>query len=341
MPLSDRARALHQDALIIDGLNFFSDGTTDVFRQGNVHAVNLTVAGLLSDYAEVCDQLGVWHARLSDPKCEWFLVRETADFDRARKAGKIGLIMGWQNMRAIDDKLERLAFFHALGTRIMQLTYNERNFIGDGCLEAANSGLSNFGRRVIGEMNRLGIAIDLSHVGERTCLETCEVSAKPVLVTHANAKAVAMAPRNKSDEVIKAVAATGGLIGVSVYGPMCWDGRSTQRPSLADFMRHVDHIAGLAGPERMSFGTDFPAVSDLAKVGSIIEMTLSRYPGAVSKYAQNFGNDVRTRYLADCGSLADLANMTDALLRGGWSEAQVRGLLGENLRAVLARIWGA
>ena len=87
MAISDRARALHQDALIIDGLNFYSDGTTDVFRTGNVHAVNLTVAGLLSDYGQVCDELGVWHARLSDPNCEWFLIRETADFDRARKAG--------------------------------------------------------------------------------------------------------------------------------------------------------------------------------------------------------------------------------------------------------------
>lgn len=341
MAASERAQALHRSSLVIDGLIFLSDGAVEPIRAGGAHAANVTVSGFNTDFAETCDQMAVWAERLAQPGSPWHLVRTTDDFDRARAAGKFGLVMGWQNMRPIEDKIARLAFFHALGLRVMQLTYNERNFLGDGCIEPGNGGLSALGKRAIAEMNRLGIAVDLSHVGERTSLDACAAAAKPVLVTHANAKAVANAPRNKSDEVIKAVAATGGLIGVSVYGPMCWDGRSTKRPSLMDFMRHVDHVAGLIGRDKLSFGTDFPGVSDLAKVGAVIEATLARYPSAVSKYAENFGNDIRTRYLADCASPKDLPNMTDALLSHGWSEPEVRGLLGENLRRVLKTIWGA
>ncbi len=340
MAASPAALALHRSSLVVDGLIFQSDGSAEAICAGGAHAVNVTVSGFLADFAETCDQMAVWHERLAQPGSPWLLVRTAADIEEARASGKLGLIMGWQNMRPIEDKLARLAFFHQAGVRVMQLTYNERNFMGDGCLEPGNGGLSAFGKRAIAEMNRLGIAVDLSHVGERTSLDACAASTKPVLVTHANARAVADAPRNKSDAVIKAVAATGGLIGVSVYGPMCWDGQSTSRPSLADFLRHVDHIAALVGPERMSFGTDFPGVDDLGKVAGVIAGTLARYPGAVSKYAQLFGNDIRTRYLSDCATIAELPHMTDALLRHGWSEAQVKGLLGENLKRVLAEIWG-
>jgi membrane dipeptidase len=338
--VSPRAAALHKDALVIDGLIFTCDGTTEPFRAGGVDAINLTVSGFHADFAETCDQIGVWIDRANRPDSPWRIIHKAADIPRARTDGKIGLIMGWQNMRPIEDKLERLTLFHRLGVRVMQLTYNERNFLGDGCLEPNDGGLSPLGKRAIETMNGIGIALDLSHVGERTCIEAAASSAKPVLVTHANAKAVANAPRNKSDAVIKAVAATGGLIGVSVYGPMCWDQKSNARPSLVDFLRHVDHVVDLVGPERISFGTDFPVVSDLAKVTATIEMTFNRYPGAISRYAEAFGNDIRTRYIAECGSPADLPVLTAALLDRGWSEKQVRGFLGENLLRVLGQIWG-
>jgi membrane dipeptidase len=223
----------------------------------------------------------------------------------------------------------------------MQLTYNERNFMGDGCLEPEDGGLSALGKRAIAEMNRLGIALDLSHVGQRTSVEAVEASAKPTLLTHANARAVTPAPRNKTDDVIKAVAAGGGLVGVSVYGPMCWDGDPGRAPSLSDFVRHADHIAGTVGPAHMSFGTDFPSVADFTALNRITGMTLSRYPAAIAKYAEAFGNRVEGRALTDCRTPAELPAMTAALARAGWSEADLRGLLGLNMMRVLAEIWGA
>ena len=339
--VSKAARALHDDALVIDALIYRCDGDATPLRTGGVDAVNLTVSGFWADYEATCDEIAEWLVRVAVPGSPWRLVLTVADIDAAKREGKVGLIMGWQNMRPIADSLARLAMFHRLGLRVMQLTYNERNFIGDGCLEPDDGGLSRFGRDAIREMNRIGIAVDLSHVGERTCLDACAVSEKPVLLTHANAKVISDMPRNKSDGVIEAVAATGGLVGVSTYGPLCWNGESVQRPTLDDYMRHLEHIVGLVGVERIALGTDFPVLQDPSTVNSILARSLRRYPGAFAAYAEAFGNDVRDRYMPDCQSPAELPAVTEKLLDRGWDEAHIRGLLGENLRRVLAEIWEA
>jgi membrane dipeptidase len=338
---ADAARALHEDSLIIDGLIFHCDGYVGGLRAGNVAAINLTVSHFVADFVEACDNIAALLDGISRPGSPWHIIETTSDILKARAAGKIGLIMGWQNMRPIDDRLDRLAFFHRLGMRVMQLTYNERNFMGDGCLEPEDGGLSALGKRATQEMNRLGIALDLSHVGQRTSLEAVEASTKPTLLTHANGRAVTPALRNKTDEVIKAVAAGGGLVGVSVYGPMCWDGDPGRAPDLSDFVRHADYIAELVGPENMAFGTDFPSVAKFDALNRITGLTLARYPAAISDYAKAFGNTIEGRALTDCRTPADLPAMTAALLDAGWTEADLRGLLGLNMMRVLAEIWGA
>jgi membrane dipeptidase len=334
-----RGAALHRSAIIIDGLGFGSDGTVEDLRAGNVAAINITVADVTGDFGTCCDNLAVWTGRLAAADSPWRLVLTSGDVERARQVGKVGLIMGFQNMRPVADRLERLAFFHALGVRVMQVTYNERNFLGSGCLDPHDAGLSALGRDAIKAMNRLGIAIDISHVGERSSCDIVEASEAPVLVTHANAKAVSDVPRNKSDDLLRAVAAGGGVIGTSVYGPMCWNGDPARRPSLTDYLRHVDHIVDRVGIDHVALGTDFPIVSDLAKVAPTIARTLARYPGNVTRYAAAFGNDVRTRYLTDCGSPAALLGLTDALLARGWREGDIRAFLGLNWLRVLKTIW--
>ncbi|MBV9826588.1 MAG: membrane dipeptidase [Alphaproteobacteria bacterium] len=324
--------------MIVDGLVFMSDGYTADLRAGNVAAINLTVTPFESDFATACDHVAVWLHRVSAPHSDWHIVKRAADIETARSAGKTGLIMGWQNMRPVEDQLHRISFFHALGVRIMQLTYNNRNFIGDGCLET-DSGLSLFGRKLVREMNRVGIAIDLSHVGERTSLQALEISERPVLLTHANAYAVAPTPRNKSDDLIKAVAAKGGTIGVSIYGPMCWDRNPAHPPCLDDFLRHVDHIVDLVGVQSIAFGTDLPAVRDLKTVEEMLEFTRTRFPENVGLYEQSFGGGARERYVREIGNQRDLPLMTAALLDRGWSPADIKGLLGANLIRALQKAW--
>ncbi len=330
--------ALHQESLIIDGLVFYSDGDVTELKQANINAANVTVSHFEGDYELSCEQIAHWLSELAKSDSPWRLIEKVSDLEDAQRDNKIGLIMGWQNMRAIGDNLERLAFFKKLGIRIMQLTYNRRNFLGDGCLEKNDGGLSGLGKQAVERMNELGIAIDLSHVGDITALQAAQHSQQPVLITHANAKAIVDVPRNRTDELIKAVAAGGGLIGTSVYGTMCWDGNKQRRPSLADYIKQLEYICNLVGLEHVAIGTDLPVVSDLEKVRAITEMTLERFPEAIGDYAEAFGNDIRDRYVEGVTCHSELINITTALCERGWKEYELKALLGGNFKRVLGNI---
>ena len=141
-------------------------------------------------------------------------------------------------MRPVADDLDRLYLFHQLGVRIMQPTYNYRNFMGNGNLEGENAGLSQLGRDAVRLMNQLGIAIDISHVGDQTARDILALSTQPVLATHVDARALIDLPRNKDDGLLRAVGESGGVVGVSVYGPMLWDG-NPDRPKPAPVVGHL------------------------------------------------------------------------------------------------------
>ena len=190
------------------------------------------------------------------------------------------------------------------------------------------------------ELNRLGIAIDLSHTGERTCLETAAVSRQPVLLTHANAKAVMDRVRNKSDEVMRAVAATGGLVGASLHGFMNWDGNPAHPPTVELFLRHLRHIVNLVGIDHVSFGNDMAALASAEKADAFLQMSFTRYAGATADYVRAFGNALEKRYPDEINSPRLLSRQTDALLRDGYSEDEVEKVMGQNLRRVLGEIWG-
>lgn len=331
--------ALHKDAIVIDGLMFHGDGDAGGLTRAGVDAVNITVCDFEADFEDACDRIAGWRGVVNRPAGGLQLIETVEDIRQAHDDGRAGLIMGTQNCRPIDDQLERLDLFHRLGLRIMQLTYNNRNYLGDGCLESEDGGLSTFGHEAVGRMNQLGLAIDLSHVGERTTLMAAEASDRPVLVTHANAKAIANWPRNKSDDVIRAVATTGGVIGVSIYGPLLWNGDPSRGPNLGDFIQHAEYVAEMVGIEHVSFGTDLFAVADEDAYGLVVDMVSEHSNPAAAAYAKAFDDTMMGRYPADCRGLAALPNMTRALVDAGWAEAHIRGLLGGNLMRALGDIW--
>ncbi len=332
--------AFHERSLIIDGLNFHGDGDPAVLRQADVTAVNMTVSHFEADFEEAMDGLARWLAILARPVSGWRLVRRAADIETCHADGAIGLIMGWQNLRPMGDRIERLVMFHELGLRVAQLTYNRRSLLGDGCLETDDRGLTALGREVVATMNSLGMAIDLSHVGRKTSIEAAAASTRPVLATHANARAVTPALRNKSDDVLRAIADSGGVIGVSIYGPMCWDGDSRRPPSLDDFMRHLDHVVAMVGIDHVGIGTDLPAVADSHAVKHITAFTLENYPAAIRAYAEAFGNRIEDRYLVDCRRHGELWRITDRLLGSGWDQADITRLLGGNFLRAFRANWG-
>lgn len=332
--------SLHDRLLIVDGLVFASDGDPRWLREGGISAVNLTLRSPIEDFEQTFDAFAAWRRRCADPASDWRLVERGEDIDRAKAEGKVGLIMGWQDTKMLGDRVERLEAFHRLGLRIVQLTYNEATPVGDGCLEPRNAGLSNFGYEVVAEMNRLGLAIDLSHTGERTCLDTAAASKRPIFLTHANAKAVTNRVRNKSDEVIRAVAGTGGVIGVSLHGFMNWDGNPANPPTLDLFLRHLRHVVDLVGMDHVGFGNDMAALSSAEKADAILDMSFTRYAGATADFVRAFGNTLDKRYPDELNNPRFLSRKTDALLRAGYKESEVEKIMGLNFRRVLGEIWG-
>src|SRR5690606_16289898 len=262
--VSTDAPSLHDRLLVIDGLVFFCDGNPSPLRDGNVAAANVTTLIPLGGLEEAIDVTAQWLTLLAQPNSPWIHVKKAEDIEKAHREKKVGFIMGWQNALPLGENPERVRLFYELGQRVVQLTYNQANFIGDGCLEARRGGLSELGRKMVEAMNEVGMAIDLSHTGEQTCLDTARMSRQPVLLTHANAYAVDQRARNKSDEVLRAVADTGGIVGLSVHGFMNWDGNPEHPPTLDNFIRHVRHVADLVRFEHIGMGNDFACVSDPA-----------------------------------------------------------------------------
>lgn len=176
------------------------------------------------------------------------------DFERAAKAGKLGLVFGYQNVPGVERDLKLLQLFYDLGVRVIQIAHNVRNLYADGCAEPGNGGLSTLGRELVAELNRLGIVIDLSHTGDRSSIEAAQLSRHPVTATHANAFAVCDNVRNRNDETLDAIRANGGVIGICYLPPIV---RKGVKPTHAEVAAHVSHVYKRIGIDHIAIGSDF------------------------------------------------------------------------------------
>jgi membrane dipeptidase len=254
--------------------------------------------------------------RLIDTHPQMLLrIDRAADLQRVKAEGRIGLVLGFQNSNHFRRPAD-VAEFHALGQRVSQLTYNERNRLGSGCTDPDAGGLSEFGGAIVAAMNRQGMAIDISHCGERTSLDALAASVKPVLVTHSNCRALVHHPRCKSDAVIRAMAAKGGVIGISVLPMMLSAGRAA---TLDDVLDQFDHVARLVGVEHVGLGSD----TDVDAVDPRTHRTRSGYAVRGMRHADR------------------VFELAEGLLRRGYAAADVAGILGGNFQRALTEIWSA
>jgi membrane dipeptidase len=175
------------------------------------------------------------------------------DIERAAERNTIALVYYLQNSTLIGDDLVKLTDLKEKGIRIIQLTYNMRNLVGDGCLERQNSGLSTFGVDLVARMNEMGLLVDLSHCGDATTNDGIRTSKKPVAITHSACKALFDHPRNKTDETIRLLAERGGVMGIFQINPYIGP---KERNTLDDFLRHIDHAVKVAGVEHVGIGSD-------------------------------------------------------------------------------------
>ena len=257
-------------------------------------------------------------------------IDSVADLDAIRENGKVGIVLGVQNsdhFRTADD----VTRFYRAGQRVSQLTYNSQNRIASGSTDRADGGISDFGATVVEAMNAVGMAVDVSHCGDRTTLDAFELSSHPVLITHSNCRALVPGhPRCKTDEAIRAMAASGGVMGITAVRNFVRDREPT---TIEHFVDHIDHVAKLVGVEHVGIGTDADLAGYDALPAAIYEQLKSGYK---SGYA--FRDRIDIEGLDHPQKIYDL---TAALVRRGYDDADIGAILGGNFRRALGDIWVA
>jgi membrane dipeptidase len=329
------ARRFHQAALVINALDStledkFTEDYVQALIAGGINALNVTVPRPEHHFRDAIRDYVKWRRRLSALSDAVRIVRRAGDIGQAKEAGQIAVILGFQNAKAIEDDLALLEVFHRLDVRVVQLTYEYRNYIGNGVGERVDGGLSRFGVVAVQEMNRLGIVVDLSHVGERSSLDAVEASSAPVIVSHTVAKAVHNHFRGVSDDILRAVAARGGCIGVAGLSLFLRDDGVERGSTLGDYVDHMEHMIDVAGIDHVGIGFDIGFKRT--------EADSQRIASTYSEFAVN--PPLALRYATEINRADKVPNLTVELLRRGYREDDVRKVLGLNWYRVFSQVWG-
>ena len=330
------ARRLYDESLVIDGLNVSNWDSPAVFQNlhaGGVTAINATIA-TWENFTQTLNHISAWQPRFRQHADTITQARTVDDILNAKRDGKTGVILGFQNASPIENDLDRFAIFHELGVRIIQLTYHERNLLGNGCYERRDDGVSNFGVDAIKEMNRLGILIDLSHVGIRTTMETIELSEKPVACTHANAKSYYDVPRNKADDALKLLAEKGGVVGSTCITTFL---KTRFESTLSDYVDAIEHMVDLVGIDHVGIGTDYTQDQPVEFWIYIGSQQGTRFPSTFNDGSARPWE--RTIYPVGIETTDKLPALAAALIDRGYGADDVKKILGGNWLRLFREVW--
>ncbi len=343
---SARAIALVQRSLVIDMLSVFTLNFPDqtkwnlnpesftqaefqAFLDSGINVFHPAVgSGGPNAYENAVNFFGGWNAFIAGSDTRLMRIDSVDDFARVKASGKIAVILGLQNAEHFRRPTD-VDFFHGLGQRVSQLTYNSRNLIGNGATERRDEGISDFGAAIIERMNTVGMAIDVSHCGDRTTLDAFELSKRPVLITHSNARVLTNGhPRNKADEAILAVKKSGGVMGITGVRMFVRDREPTTVEHALD---HFDHVSKLIGPEHLGVGSDISLSGYDSMPPALNQQLRNSYKGSYG-----FREKIDIEGLDHPKRMYDL---TEGLIRRKYSDANIEGILGGNFRRVLSEIW--
>jgi membrane dipeptidase len=301
----------------------FIDSGINVFHQ----SVGL---GGPNAYDSALQYFARWNGFIANDDDHFMRIDSVGDLKRVKKSGKIGILLGLQNSEHFR-RPEDVDFFRGLGQRVSQLTYNTRNLIGNGSTERRDEGISDFGISIIEQMNKVGMAVDVSHCGDRTTLDAFEISKKPVLITHSNCRALVPGhPRLKTDEAIKKVGEAGSVIGITGVRMFV---KGDEPTTVEHVLDHFDHVRKLIGPEHLGVGSDIDLYGYDAMPPELNKQLRAAYKGS---YA--FREKIDIEGLNHPKRMFDL---TEGLLRRKYSDSEIEGILGGNFERVLGQIWVA
>ena len=311
--------------VVIDCLQY-SNWSEEIFGQlnaGGVHAVHVTIA-YHESFREMVHKLEEWNRWFERFPHLIFQGRSGDDVRRAATEGRTAVFFGFQNPSPIEADIGLVEICHTLGIRFMQLTYNNQSLLASGCYEDHDSGVTRFGRQVIAEMNRVGLVIDMSHSAERSTLEAIDISSRPIAITHANPAWWHPALRNKSDEVLRALTASGGMLGFSLY-PHHLAGGSTC--TIESFSEMVAEAASRYGVERLGLGSDLCQ----AQPDSVVTWMRNGYWSKTTDYGEGSaaapGFPAQPEWFQDN---RDMANLADGLEAVGFDADEVAAIMGGN-----------
>ena len=324
MDVSERVRQLQSEALIWDMMLPYHDygdaelkvGMLERMAENGFNAVSLTVGGDWMDLPTTVHLIAKErHYFLSRPET-YVLIESADDVLRAKSEGKLAIGFHFQGTNPIAHDLAMVEVYYKLGIRHMLMCYNVKTPIGDGCQEQTDGGLSRLGADLVKEMNRVGMLVDVAHTGYRTSMDVFATSSEPVILSHANARALCDHTRNVWDDQIVACAESSGVIGVIAFKPVLGD---DDVPIVDLLLRHIQYIADLVGPQHVGLALDL-----------IYDQSVS---------TQTMWNPFyHPRPITDIPP-EQMPFIVDGLLRAGFTDAESRGILGENWLAVARAVW--
>lgn len=304
-----------------EGVEAFEEGTPPFVA--NVLAPEMKQGGVdivLGGYVDIADY-ALWVRDLGESGGAGVFVASVEEMEAAKARGQIGMQICLHGPNSIQGGLELLRVHRMLGATVFTLCSDQRNLITDGCREPGNAGLSAYGRRVVAELNRLKIAVDVSHISERGFWEVLEHSTAPPIVTHAAAKALCDSSRNLTDEQIKALVDANGFFGVVFFPAFL----AKENATLEHLLNHIDHIANLVGPEHIGLGADFCTYG---------------WEWITASWAQFDHPERRYQFPMGIEHVTKWKNVTRGLISRGFTDAEIQGILGGNYLRILRGIIG-
>jgi membrane dipeptidase len=319
------------------GVDPLTDEMVANVKASGLTAINLTVSGGGRGHASfdaTFEQIGYWERELSAHPDVLMKVRTLADVAVAKRTGRLGIIYGFQDATMLEGDPARLDLFHRYGVKIVQLTYNVRNLLGDGCLEPADAGLSNHGRAVVARMNELGMLVDLSHCGTRTTDDGIAASQKPVAITHSGCKGVFDHPRSKSDATLKRLADQGGVIGIYMM-PFI---NAAGQPTGDDLIRQIEYAVKVGGEDHVGIG------SDLSITPHKVTPEYARKHAAFVESRKRLGISAPREedylFVADINTPRRLEVIADRLASKGYPDGRIEKIIGGNWARLFGEVWG-
>jgi membrane dipeptidase len=342
--LSEAARRLYASSLILDCNSSppiperlpLSQANLELVRGSGINVIKLSLGGINGDFAHTVAEIGQVQQLLEVHPDYFTVVRNARDIVRAQRERKLGIILSFESVEMLGGQLSALELFRNLGVRVMQLSYNRTSAFAAGVMEPRAGGLTALGHEAVREMNRLGIAIDISHANPATTVDVLAVSSQPPVMTHAGCAALHAHPRNKTDEQLRALAARGGVVGIFDLPYLT---ASPHQPTIDDYLAHLVHALQVAGEDHVGVGSDVgiaPFDTSPAGMAEYERELKERRAAGLSAPEED-----RPLYVVGLNGPRRMEIIADRLLRSGHPATVTEKVLGANFARVFTQVWGS